>query len=335
MNRFFFHFVLENVGKNIVYQLNWLEKKNADAAEITSVFTSLYGPGPQTPKCKKSEKGYHNETTVLFNLLQLNYFHMHVDVITWKPTIKCEDGVNKPTYYYLGRYPSRLYFSKIHSLNKPYLFIRKNGLQWEMFAIGAYHPCSLDNTTPNAIANPSVNGETHLKIAQKVTFYPSWSVLYMSNVQYQGWTPSVFKQQALMTLSELADMSVYLKGNTSSVFVSDSSVAMPTNNGPVQVIGTWNIMDDYYETYIFVTPFSWLKFTKGYIPDEIKYNNGRVSVPAKKMKNFLLKNVQQMQVNFDCLFSFQSSIFSLKSDVLICDFQRSLIFDNEQFVKCS
>ena len=280
--------------------MNWLEKRNADPVEITSAFTSIYGPGLYTPKCKKTESGYHNETTKLFNLLQLNYFHMQVDVKDWKPTIKCEHGgndYNKPTYYYLGRYPLRLYFSKIHSLNEPYLFIRKTGFKWEMVAIGAYHPCSHDNTTPNAMAQPSGNGETLLSTNENLTFYPTWCVFMSQNVQYQGWT-NVFTQQALMSLSDKRKMSAILKGNTTSVFIHDGEVVMPTNNGPIQVTGAWKIMDDYYESTIFVSQFSWLKFTKRYFPEEFKYNNGHVSVPAKKIKDFLIENIKHMKVTF-------------------------------------
>lgn len=276
-----------------------MEKQNADPAEVSAAFTSIYGPGIYTPKCKKSAGGFHNETTELFNLKQLNYFYLRIDKKDWKPTIKCEHGAqdyNKATYYYLGKYALRLYFSKIHSLNKPYLFIRKNGIHWELVAIGAYHPCSLDNFTPNAMVQPSHNGKTLLSVAEDLTFYPTWSVLYLSqNVEYQGWT-NVFTQEALMTLSSTTKMSAFLKDNTTSLLIHDDEVVMPTNNGPVQVTGAWKIMDDYYESTVFIPPASWWKFTERYFPDEIKYNNGHVLVPAKKMKSFLTKHVQSMQV---------------------------------------
>ena len=298
----FFLLFLENVGVTNIQQWNLLEKQDADAEEISAAFTSIYGRGISTPKCEKSYT-FHNEIKEVFNLQQLNYFHLQLDKSEWNPSIKCQNDLqdnNKATYYYLGKHPTRLYFSTIHSLNKPYLFIRKDLSSWKVIAIGAYHPCSLDNFTPNAIAEPS-NGKTLLRVAEDLTFYPTWSVQFLShNVDYQGWT-NVFTQEALMTLSDEISMAAFMQGNRTSLFIHDNQAIMPTNNGPVQVRGVWEIKDDYYVSSIYISSVSWWKFTERYFPDEIKYNYGLLSVPAKKMKNFLTKNVKTMKVR-DLLF---------------------------------
>ena len=295
-----FNFTLPvNVGATVVQQWDSLENRNADPLEISAVFSGVYGKQLSTPQCRKFEGGYHNETVELLDLKQLNYFElMASNNNDWNATIKCTNQKNdydKATFYYLGRFGLRMYFSYIHSLNKPYIFIRNIQNRWDVVAIGAYYPCSLDNIEPNAVAEPLLNGKTVLSTEKDFTFLPTWAVVFMSHhFQYtSGWT-NVFTQEALMTLSNTKKMVALLKGNTSSVFVHDNEILMPTNHGPIQVGGAWKMFDDYFESTITISKYSWWKFMNRYFPENIKYSE--VTAPANKMKDLLTKHVQSMKV---------------------------------------
>ena len=296
----------ENVGSTVIQQWDRLER-DAVASEISAAFEGYYGKGDYTPSCTQHEAGLQSETSKMTNLKQLNYLLVKPSTNNdWNVTIKCQHEVSawiKSVYYYLGQYPSHLFFSKIHGLNKPHLFLRNSYSGWDIIAMRSYYPCSQYKNQINAIVEADWDGKTLLRSQKGFSFFPTWPVLFMTNhnVIYRGRWPKAFYFTGLMNMSDTKTISVGMEGNSTYVGVEDGAIQLSSNHGPIKANGYWSIEDSFYYAEITIESNYWWKCVDKYFPEEIAYTEPEVTAPAKKVKKLLLDNVRTMQVN-TCFF---------------------------------
>lgn len=263
--------------------------------------------GLTTIKCKQNPSGYKQETDGVIPK-QLNNFVLKPSdkKNDWNSQIKCTSFlIDQPTYYYLGRYNHQLYISQIHNLNKPMLFLRRDGQIWSIVAIGAYFPCTPNNQhKANAIAEPTTGGRTALRVNKDLEFYPAWALLYMSkNVDRNSDQAYIYDLQNILRLSDSKTLKGFFKKDSSSkVYVYDEKARIITNRTPQQVGLTIRMFDDYYETAVSAKS-SWKAVMERYLDDNIQYMKNKAEneffkVPVKKMKSFLMKTIQEAIVSW-------------------------------------
>ena len=235
----------------------------------------------------------------------------------WNAKIKCTNFYNlkdKPTFYYLGRYPRQLYFNRIYSLNRPMIFLRKDQEEWNVVAIGACYPCTATNHhLPNGVVTPANNGATKLRVYKAIEFQPTWSLFYMSkNLSYFFGHSKVYEIQKKLTFSDSIEMSsLFISDQSSSVRIDDSRAMLrrsPTSDG-VEVNSRWMIYDDYYVASLSVSKYySWRRFVEEFFPEQIPYPYHDANViipipgsiklaPAKDMKALLMKVIDETSVS--------------------------------------